>query len=87
MAFETFCELFYKFLDESFRFFIIEPTFCERDKNHKFDNFKTCFILSDYYTVLKVSVSLCIQSECRKTLIRITPNMDNFYAALCYKRC
>ena len=23
------------------RFFIIEPTFCERDKNHKFDHFKT----------------------------------------------
>ena len=23
------------------RFFIIEPAFCERDKNHKFDNFKT----------------------------------------------
>ena len=46
------------------RFSIIEPTFCERDKNHKFDNFKSkpakltrisflmksCFILSDYYT-------------------------------------
>ena len=23
------------------RFFIIEPAFSERDKNHKFDNFKT----------------------------------------------
>ena len=23
------------------RFFIIEPAFCKRDKNHKFDNFKT----------------------------------------------
>ena len=23
------------------RFCIIEPAFCERDKNHKFDNFKT----------------------------------------------
>ena len=23
------------------RFFIIELAFCERDKNHKFDNFKT----------------------------------------------
>ena len=23
------------------RFFMIEPAFCERDKNHKFDNFET----------------------------------------------
>ena len=23
------------------RFFLIEPAFCERDKNHKLDNFKT----------------------------------------------
>ena len=23
------------------RFFVVEPAFCERDKNHKFDNFKT----------------------------------------------
>ena len=22
------------------RLFIVEPAFCERDKNHKFDNFK-----------------------------------------------
>ena len=26
------------------------------------------------------SVSLCIQSECGKTRIRITPNEENFYA-------
>ena len=25
----------------AFRFFIIEPAFYERDKNHKFENFKT----------------------------------------------
>ena len=39
------------------RLFITEPAFCKRDKNHKFDNFKTHrisflmksrFILSDY---------------------------------------
>ena len=39
------------------RFYIIEPAFCEHDKNHKFDSFKTRknlffnesrFILSDY---------------------------------------
>ena len=36
-AFETFCELYYKYLDLDF----IEPAFCERDKNHKFFNFKT----------------------------------------------
>ena len=40
-AFETLCELFYKFLTTASRFFIIEPTFCEHDKNNKFNNFKT----------------------------------------------
>ena len=28
----------------------------------------------------KYGVSLCIQSECRKMRIRITPNMDTFHA-------
>ena len=28
-------------LDDCFRSFTIESAFCERDKNHKFDNFKT----------------------------------------------
>ena len=29
------------FWTTAFRFFIIEPTFCEHDKNHKFGYFKT----------------------------------------------
>ena len=33
--------LFDKFLDGCFLIFSVEPAFCERDKNHKFDSFKT----------------------------------------------
>ena len=40
-ALETFCELFFKFLDGCFQIFYYESAFCERDENHKFDNFKT----------------------------------------------
>ena len=47
--------------------FIVEPAFCERDKNHKLDNFKTHKnLFFRYCTVYKVPASLCIQSECNK---------------------
>ena len=40
-ASETFCQLSTSFWMTASRFFFIEQAFCERDKNHKFDNFKT----------------------------------------------
>ena len=50
------------------RLFIVEPAFCEHDKNHKLDSFKTHKIsfLTKYCNAYKVPASLCIQPECKK---------------------
>ena len=57
-AFEIFCELFLNFWMTTPRIFIVEPTFCERYKNHKFDNFKT------HKNLFFDEVLHCIKSAC-----------------------
>ena len=57
-AFETFCESFFKFWMTASRIFIAEPAFCEHDKNHKFDNFKT------HKNIFFNEVFRCIKSVC-----------------------
>ena len=42
-AFETLANYFINFWMTASGSFIIETAFCERDKNHKFDNFKTIY--------------------------------------------
>ena len=78
------------------RFFIAELAFCECDKNHKFDNFKThknlffnevvFYFIRLLHYIKSVRIS-CIQPKCGKMWTRITLNTDTFYAVLCYKRC
>ena len=71
------------------RFFIIEPAFCEHDKNHKFDNSKTqknlFFNEVAFYFIWLLH---CIKIVCKSLYsVWMWENAYCFYAVLCYKRC
>ena len=70
------------------RFFIIEPAFCECDKNHEFDNFKTNKNLFFNEVAFHFIWLHCIKSVCISLYsVWIQENADTFYAVLCYNRC
>ena len=70
------------------RFFIVEPGSCERQKNHKFDNFKTHknLFLNEvaFYFIWLLH---CIKSVCISLYsVWMREYADTFYTVLCYKR-
>ena len=71
------------------RFFVVEPAFCERDKNHKFDNFKAHKnLLFNEVVFYFIWLLHCIKSVWISLYsVWMRENTDTFYAVLYYKRC